>query len=292
MPKVRHHILASIVLYSLLSTSASALDFSLGISGTNVERFNYEIGLLELALEKADGEHTISIVTLEGTPRSRMVTMLASNDTDFNVMVTGITSERHALLKTVPVPLMRGLLGYRILIVRDESADAIKEIETFEELKQISIGSGTDWPDTLILREAGLQITSADYENLFQMVSMGRIQAYARGVLEPYIELEDRADIFPNLKVDDTIALVYPFDAFFFVNQSDTSRYEILLQGLERAYEDESFLTYFENSQGFRYATEHAKIGKRKRFYLENRSVPDLIEAIPSHYWYSGAATN
>lgn len=292
MIKIAYLVRNALVAWALLAHPAASMDFSLGISGTNVDRFDYEIGLLKLALEKADGNHTISIVTLEDTPRSRMVTLLASGNTTFDIMVTGITRERHALLKAVPVPLTRGLLGYRILIVCDDPDTHIGDIRTFDELQQLVIGSGTDWPDTLIMRQAGLNITPADYESLFKMVALGRVQAYARGVLEPYVEIAERAEQYPNLKVDGSIAIVYPFDAFFFVNKHDADRHRIVLQGLERAYEDGSFLDYFQNSQGYKYATEHARIGERRRFALQNRTVPDLMNMIPAHYWHSGTVPN
>lgn len=292
MTKIAYLVRNMLAALALLASPAGALDFSLGISGTNVDRFDYEIGLLELALEKADGNHSISIVTLEDTPRSRMVTLLANGNTAFDIMVTGITRERHALLRTVPVPLTRGLLGYRILIVCDDPNGQIGHIETLDDLKKLAIGSGTDWPDTLIMRDAGLNITAADYENLFKMVSLGRIKGFARGVLEPYIEIANRAEKYPNLKVDETIAIVYPFDAFFFVNRQDEERYRVVLQGLERAYEDGSFLKYFKNSEGYKYATKHARLSARRQFALKNRTVPDLMDMIPCSYWHDSSLTN
>lgn len=248
-------------------------------------RFDYEIGLLNLALKKADGDHALSIVPLEGTPQGRMTNLLAGGSAPFNVMVTGLTRERSVMLKPVPVPLTRGLLGYRIFIVNEDGARRLKKVRTLEDLKQISIGSGDDWSDTKALRDAGLQITSADYENLFQMVAMGRIEAYSRGLLEPYVELNTRAVEYPNLKVDDTITLFCPFDAFFFVGPADRARHAILLQGLERAYQDGSFLAYFENSRGYKYADKLAKIDNRKLITLTSGAVPDFLKAIPAHYW-------
>lgn len=278
-------LLATLALSLMLNGPAQALDFVLGVSGHDMARFDYEIGLLNLALKKAEGDHSLSIVPLEDTSAQRMTTLLAAGAGPFNVMVTGFSRERGARLKPVPVPLTRGLLGYRIFIVNEDGARRLKQVRSLEDLKKISIGAGEDWSDTAAMRAAGFQITSAGHENLFRMVSMGRIEAYSRGLLEPYVELNNRSLDYPNLTVDDTITLFSPFDAFFFVAPGDTARHAVLLQGLERAYQDGSFLAYFENSKGFKHADKLAKIGSRTLIDLSNESLPDLLKDIPSHYW-------
>jgi len=271
---------------SLVVTPVHALEFRVGVERGDTGQSDYEIGLIELALKKAGGGHTMAIADTDDTNQSRMLEMLSTGDADFHVTFSGIDQERFDKLATVPVPMQRGLLGHRILIVSQDSKDAVGAVETMDDLKQISIGSGTGWPDTEILEKAGFKVEASKYENLFKMVDRGRIQGYARGVAEPYSEVAAREGEMTNLTIDEHVMIVYPFDMFLFLNKEDKERYEILLSGLKNAYEDGSFLAYFENHPRIKKVFEQAKIDDRLRFEIDNPLLPAEIAAIPDQYWH------
>ncbi|MTI43118.1 hypothetical protein JM93_00077 [Roseibium hamelinense] len=260
--------------------------FRLGIVGEDESRYDYEIGLIELALQKAEGDHTLEIVAHPNSSQSRVLLMLMNDVADFDVTFSGIDRERHARLLTVPVPLQRGLLGLRILIVSERHKDRLAGVETLEDLKKVPIGSGTGWPDTSILENAGFSVAQSDYESLFKMVYKGRIAGYARGVAEPYREVAVRAADMPGLAIDTRLLLAYPFDTFFFVGKQDKKRHDILLQGLTRAYEDGSFMTYFEGHPRIRSVFLQADLDRRVRFDIENPFLPEAFQNIPDKYWH------
>ncbi|MEP3047349.1 MAG: hypothetical protein ABJL55_10420 [Roseibium sp.] len=274
------------LLASLIATPANALEFLIGDERGSTDTTNYEVGLINLALEKADGDHTLRFADTGTANQTRLLETLASGKANFHVIYSGIDQERFDKLATVPIPLQRGLLGHRILIVSENSKDTVADVKTMDDLKKITIGSGTGWPDTTILERAGLTIEQTQYENLFKMVSLERIQGFARGVAEPYAELEVRKDSLPNLRIDESILIVYPFDVFFFLNKNDKERYDILFQGLTRAYEDGSFMNYFQNHPRIRDVFEQAQIDERLRFEINNPLLPPKIAAIPDKYWH------
>lgn len=277
---------AAFLAASLVIAPAQAVEFLVGVERGDTSQSDYEIGLIELALEKAGGGHTMKIADTGDTNQSRMLEMLSTGDADFHVTFSGIDQERFDKLATVPVPMQRGLLGHRILIVSQDSKDAVGAVKTADDLKQISIGSGTGWPDTEILEKAGFKVESSKYENLFKMVDRGRIQGYARGVAEPFSEVAARSGDMPNLTIDEHVMIVYPFDMFLFLNKDDQERYDILLTGLKNAYEDGSFLAYFENHPRIKKVFEQAKIDDRLRFEIDNPLLPAEIAAIPDQYWH------
>jgi len=279
-------ITAALFAATLFVTPAQAVEFLVGVERGDTGQNDYEVGLIKLALEKAGGGHTMKIADTSDTNQSRMLEMLSTGDADFHVTFSGIDKERFDKLATVPIPMQRGLLGHRILIISQDSKDAVMAVKTMDDLKQISIGSGTGWPDTEILEQAGFKVEASKYENLFKMVDRGRIQGYARGVAEPYSEVAARQGEMKNLTIDEHVMIVYPFDMFLFLNKDDKERYDILLTGLKNAYEDGSFLDYFENHPRIKKVFEQAKIDDRLRFEIDNPLLPDEIAAIPDQYWH------
>lgn len=278
----------SAAVFLLISTAmASALDFRVTIQNYTTDKEYYEFGLLELALSKADGDHNMVIVTPpEGANQQRLIAMLEDGSGEFDIIFTGIDRDRHARLLTVPVPLQRGLLGHRVLIVNSESAPLFGEVETLEDLQALEIGSGINWPDTEILKSAGFSVSEGRYKNLFKMVDRNRIASYARAVSEPFAEVAARADEMPNLEIDQHVMIVYPFDVFYFLNKQDKERYDVLMQGLMRAYEDGSFMAYFENHPFVKSVFKEANIDNRLRFDISNPLLPADIAAIPDRFWH------
>jgi len=267
-------------------TPATAVEFRLGIVGENENRYSYEIGLIKLALEKADGDHSLKVVTDAYSSQMRILLLLMDGHARFNVTFSGIDRTRHKRLLTVPIPLQRGLLGQRILIISNASKHLFDKVKTLDDLRVLPIGSGVGWPDTEILRSAGFTVESADYENLFKMVEKGRIAGYARGASEPYAEVATRSRSLPSLLVEDRLLISYPFDVFFFVAREDHQRHNILLQGLKRAYEDGSFMDYFRGHPRVRRVFETAKVEDRVEFQIPNPLLPEEIAEIPDRYWH------
>lgn len=280
------NLTALFLVFGLCTFPAAALEFRVGVERGEDTIFRYEIGVIKLALEKAGGEHTLVVTDAGDANQTRMVEQLAAGTADFDVMFTGINQERFDKLLTVPIPMQRGLLGHRIMIVSDESAGKMASIKTIEDLKGIKIGSGTGWPDTDILRQAGLTVEDSKYDNLFKMVAAGRIDGFARGAAEPFLEVGSRKEEFPNLAVDSEVLIVYPFDMFLFLNKNDAERHDILLSGLQKAYEDGSFMAYFENHPQIKEVFEQAGLDDRVRFEIDNPLLPAEIAAIPDQYWH------
>ena len=283
---------ASALACVISAAGAFALDFKITASNLDEDRHSYELGLAQLALSKADGDHTLEIINPGKANQTRLLAELAKGDAPFNLIFSGVNQERYDTLTIVPIPLQRGLLGHRILITNGENAGALKSVETFDDLKKLTLGSGTGWPDTEILRHAGLNVNAASYQNLFTMTEKGRVQGYARGVAEPFNEVAQRADSHPGLEIDDTVMIVYPFDMFFFVAPGDQERADVLQQGLQRAYDDGSFMEYFNNHPRIQEVFEQAQIDQRVRFDIENPLLPAEIANLPDHLWHGRSNTS
>jgi hypothetical protein len=178
----------------------------------------------------------------------------------------------------IPFPLDFGLTGVRICFVNPKIKEEIKSVSNIEQLKKYSIGQGIGWADAEILRQSGFKVvTMQNYDGLFKMTAVGRVDLFCRGVNELPAEYESFKSI-NNLTYDESFALVYPLPRFFIMNKHNMTLKKRVHEGLFIAYKDgslkEIFLKY--NAAGI----EFAKIKTRKIFHIEN----PLIKKLPKDY--------
>jgi hypothetical protein len=84
----------------------------------------------------------------------------------------------------IRIPLDKGLLGWRVALVNAATPDRLAGITNVRQLAGLLAGQVADWPDTAILRHAGLKVlTSQDYGNLFPMLQRNRFDYFPRSVI-------------------------------------------------------------------------------------------------------------
>ena len=109
-----------------------------------------------------------------------------------NVSVFAAPMPRRDKIIPVRFPIDRGLLGFRVLEIRQEDQVRFDHIAGLEDLKAMRIGSMGFWADTAIMRDAGLTVaTGASFEGLFKMMRAGRCDAVTRGYGEAIREMTE-----------------------------------------------------------------------------------------------------
>lgn len=279
--------LAHIIALSLcLSLPARADDFVLSMDDQNDIYF---FRLLQETLKAADGDHTARIHRYShAVPQSRVLRAILSDTSPVNIIFTGHSLQREQHLRQIDIPLLRGLLGYRLFAIRKEDAQLFARMKTLGDLtEKITLGSGTSWPDTYILKNAGFQITTGKIDNLWRMLHWKRFKALPMGMHEIGGELQRFQQQLPNtdLTTEKTIMLYYHFDYFFYVAPNDKRRAGIIEQGLRRLYENGGFMRLFESDPKIQQALAEAARYKRKVIHLENPLNSKRVQAIPDKYW-------
>ena len=248
--------------------------------GPNDARYHYFVGMLELALRKTRGDF--------GDYRLQAGTMAISQERAFDLvqrgrylnLVWGMTSKRReAQARAVRIPLLKGLLGYRVLLVRPEEAARFSRIEGRQALARYRCVQGAGWPDTAILRANGLRVlTSTDYDGMFGMLLRGRVAYFPRSVAEVWAELARFSS--HQLTISRSPLLVYRGPIYFFVNRKDKTLAKRLRVGLERAIADGSFERQFLKRSEIRRAVALLRHGHYRVIALRN---PDLPADTPLH---------
>lgn len=242
---------------------------------------SYPVELLRLALKHTDPERTLAPTDF-ALPQSRAVRMLQQGER-LSVIWTVTSPERESQLRAVPVPIDRGLYGWRLLLIAPGTQALFDDIAVLPQLAKLQGGQGHDWPDLTILRNAGLSVYGApNYDGLFEMLARGRIDYYPRALPEIWPELKQRGAL--GLVLEENLVLHYPSAVFFFVAKNDAQLADTLQRGLEAAFVDGSFQALF--TQQFGAAIDRAKLGARKHFPLNNPLLPDLINRVAPHWWF------
>src|SRR5471032_2859251 len=225
-------------------------------------RSDYALRLLQLALTET-GVNCRILAAEFPMSQERQVRELAAGRT-IDVAPIPSSPDREARLLPIRIPINKGVLGWRLGLIRKGDEGLIAGVNTLNDLKGVRLAQGQEWPDTQILRANGIDvITAPRYEGLFKMLTGKRFDYFPRSVMEIWDEQAINAD---TLEVESHLALHYFYDAYFMVNRRNTRLAHDIEAGLEKAIADGSFDRLFQQYYGDRLRKAH----------LETRTVIEL----------------
>ncbi len=242
-------------------------------------RDEYQFRLLELALQKTVSSHG----DFELTKNNEKLTSLRSRrELDrgdvINVIAlptptwqpTTINPQAPFVIKK---PLLRGLLGYRKLVVRKSDLPKFQAITSAAQLQHLAAGQGRDWEDINIYRFNNYSVVdNADYFNLFAMLAAGRFDYIPLSVIEIDDIMERFSKYSKDFVVVPNIIIYYPFPVLFNISAKHPELVSRLNQGLDIAQADGSFKMLFESY--FSKELEKLKATNLKVFILRSPEVP------------------
>ncbi len=202
-----------------------------------------------------------------------------------NIIWTSVTKSLETELRPIRIPIRKGILGYRIFLIRKQDQVKFAHITTLDDLKGLVVGQGHFWNDVKVFEANGFQVEkSGQYELLFKMLHAGRFDFFSRGMVEAFVEYEERKDTFPNLHVEETLLLYYPWPKFFYVSHTNPQLVGRIQRGFEMVLQDGSYDTWFEKYN--RAAIERANLTGRRLFKLENPLLPPTVPLDKPKLWY------
>ncbi|MCM2679979.1 transporter substrate-binding domain-containing protein [Echinimonas agarilytica] len=220
-----------------------------------------------------------------GTEMSEQQGLRALFSGQIDIAFLPTSTQREFSFKAVKVPLLQGMLGYRLLLTHSEHNDKFAGISSLQDLKNNAVaGFGLHWEDLRILYRNRIPvIASAGYQDLFAMLATSQIDYLPRGLNEIYIEIEQQSDRYSDLMINSDIALYYPFPRYFFVNRSNEGLARRLEKGLDMAIEDGSFKAIFEKH--FSDVIQRVQSQSRHLIELQNPFLPDDLPPMHTDWW-------
>ncbi|WP_205208279.1 substrate-binding periplasmic protein [Chromobacterium haemolyticum] len=251
------------------------------VSGEQDPHLPYMQALLQLACSevKISCELSSALDMNQGRALEQMAHGNASVD-----LFWGMSSrEREQKALPVRIPLYKGLIGWRVPLVSQKRGRLFEKVFTLADLKALTAGQGQDWPDTQILRDAGLPVVASPlYLPLFAMLRQGRFDYFPRSVIEVGQELE--SDVAKGLTLDPFIVLHYPAVFYFFVSPRRPELARALTQGLEAAVKDGSFDKLFMRFNGPRLRA--LNLAQRRIIELPNPLLPKETPLKRKELWF------
>ena len=245
------------------------------------ERDRYPVQLLKLALSKTNAPielkpHAVFMLQVRAMRE-------VERQSGLDIVWTMTSREREQALLPIRIPIDRGLLGWRLMLVQPAREPAFAQVHSIDALKSLRGGQGADWPDTTILRATGLAIDeSARYGDLFQKLAAGRIDYFPRSVQEIWGELDSHRD--QGFVIEPTLALHYPTAMYFFVSKQRPELAAEIRKGLEIALRDGSFEALFQKNFGD--VLKRSRLGERQVFELRNPLLPPETPLRDARLWY------
>ena len=248
-------------------------------------RYAYRTALLQLVLDKTlDEGRCVLSPQFTTVTQDRGLALLQEGRIDVVSVPTTLQRERELL--PVRFDILRGLLGYRVLLIRKQQQADFAAVKSWEELRRFRLGFGSQWADLPLLQYNSFHVVATpQYESLFGMLARGRFDAFPRGLNEAWQELSERQTEFPDLIVEPTLALNYPWPVYFFVRQGNQPLAERLQRGLLKAEADGSMQQLFMQHHGR--LLQQANLTKRRLFQLVNPALPPGTPKADTSWWLS-----
>lgn len=251
------------------------------------KRFDYGVNLLRQILEKTSSSYgPFKMLPAKDMNVGRAIEFLKSGESEaVNVVWTTSSKLREDRLLPIRIPIRKGLLGYRIFLIKKEDQEKFSAIKSLDELKQLRVGQGHIWNDVKVFKGNGFEVvTGPNYEGLFRMLMEGRFDYFSRGINEAPGEYEARKDMFPDLTIEDSILLYYPWPKYFFTSKSNPILAERIELGLSMMIKDGSFERLF-----IKYHSkdiERVNLKNRKLFKINNPLLPAATPFDQKELWF------
>lgn len=243
-------------------------------------RGHYPIELLKLALARSPQPY-VALPSKHELGQYRTLRHVKL-ERDLDVVWTFTSSAREKDLLAIPIPIDRGLLGWRLMLINSKDQDKFKQLSV-EQLKQLRSGQGHDWPDLTVLQDNGFNVTpSSSYSGLFAMLKRQRIAYFPRSTTEIWPELEQHAN--EGITVDSHWALYYPAPLYFFVSRKKPELAQAIEQGLRAAIADGSMKQLF--LQHFADSIARSTLDKRQVIQLLNNDLSNITPLTDKSLWF------
>ncbi|CDG80797.1 transporter substrate-binding domain-containing protein [Janthinobacterium agaricidamnosum] len=274
-------VVAACLLLGVLHAAQAATLYFPSPETADDERGNYSLNLLRLVLKKAGSRDTVERNPLNML-QNRSVLELAMGNGKLDVIAGVTTKEREEKLLPIRIPITKGLVGWRLLLIKAGQRERLRDVRTLHDLLPFRVAQGHDWPDTVILRDNGLLVsTVAHYNSLFTMLNLDRLDYVPRSLPEIWAEL----DHYRGLDIDPYLVLHYRSADYFFVNRKNTKLAETIRRGLEIAMEDGTFDKLFYEHYGK--LIKDANLEKRHVIELVNPLLPVETPVTRKELWFS-----
>lgn len=253
----------------------------------NTHEFDWIV--LHAAMEKTAAKFGPYKITAASEPLSiaRLLQEMSRPDGNINIFARATDIELEKKFNPIRIPIDRGLMGMRLLVVRKADLPRFAAVRTLGELRRLSAGQGKGWIDTEVLMAAGVNVVEAPRtESLYSMLEAGRFDFFPRALDEAPAEFDVVGKKQAGIAIEPTLMLRYPLPRYFFVRRdAEGDKLAARIKaGMEMMVQDGTLAALFREHKGP--LVERAHIGKRHIIDLPNPSLPPDTPLQRSELWF------
>ncbi|MFT7561837.1 MAG: hypothetical protein ACI93R_003768 [Flavobacteriales bacterium] len=253
----------------------------------NDARYAYHFELIERALKATTheyGAYEIAPYPVE-IPNLRVTSEVSSGDRINIMWAPAIVDLDVSALKTIPIPIMKGLSGLRIAMIRVAEQDRFDEIKNLEDFRSVIIGQEHGWIDSQIYNHNKLEVEGfIGFESLIRSLALRRVDLVPLGANEILSVLENIKEEHSDLTFEKNLIIYYPLPVFFYISQ----RAPVLAERLERGMKimkssgefDDLFFKHFGT------IVDALDLKNRRVIMLENNHLNKNIKIEKNYLWF------
>lgn len=253
-------------------------------------RQTFELTLLQRALNVCGTAHSKCTIAEDRSdyPDAADEGDIFNKSIDVCVTVAGNPKFKPGDFLPVYDPLMYGLLGHRLLIIREEDAESFADIHRAMQLREKSIGIPETWADNRLFRDNGFSVVErGSFDEIFVRLKKREFDFVSLGANEVHAVFSEKAKALGGLMIEPTLRIYYPYALIFYVHPSQHDLAFSLSQGLSilrRSGEYEKLFRDF-----FSEMFKQAKLAERKEIPLANLALPIELKQVMD---YTAATLN
>ena len=284
LPAFFRHTRIPLIIQLLLTlplTCAATFADTITIHSRDDATARYAINIFEMAMNKAQTPYKLNIKKSK-KPAITLRRMLEAGTTDVIWATTSKNLEDKFI--AVRIPLYKGLMGYRTLLIKPNAQPLFNDISTLADLNKVSLGQVHSWADTAILEKNELNVIKVTkHSSLFSKLKKGDFDAAPRAIHETIQEArEDDA-----LAVEERLLLHYPQPMYLFVSAHKPELAHQLTYGLSKAIRDGSLDILFYREENVKQAVAELQRKTRTLIELENPELPEKTPTNNLQLWLS-----
>jgi hypothetical protein len=198
------------------------------------KRSEHKIEVVKRSLELTIPDYgPFEFITLKNSMNRNRALPEIIRGNNINIYVAAATKEWDEKTIAIKIPIRRGLLNYRLLLIHKDELANFAKVETIDDLKNFSAGLRNGWVTADIFEKAGLKILRMqNFEGLFPLLNIHRFDYIPRGSYEIFDELEARKHFLENVVIEPTLAIHLPMPTYVYVSPKTPRIAERIEKGL------------------------------------------------------------
>ncbi|MGJ8692409.1 MAG: hypothetical protein ACSHW0_07995 [Thalassotalea sp.] len=202
-----------------------------------------------------------------------------------NIYISAASDEWNKKTLAIKIPIRRGLLNYRLLLIHKADLALFSQVETLADLKQLTAGVRNGWVTTEVFKYTGMELVATqNFNGLFSLLNAHRFNYIPRAIYEVFDELAARQHLIPNVVIEPRLVLHLPMPTYVYISPTYPRIAQRIEKGLTMMLDngelDQILRKYYADD------IKRADLKNRKVINIDNPYYTDKALLADQALWY------